>query len=1540
MRAVIKKAFRSGIAMLLVCCMVVGIIPTSVFATGTTGTQTLNYVSLGDSMTNGYGLDGYNGNSGVLDYGFGSYTNQFADWLVAEGYADEVNHFQLALSAMRSEDLHWLLEVDYNDPEVISLIEEMDYNYQHNKDAVINQAIADGKVTQELRKESSKKAYFEAYADRWNSVFTTGDSWTWRELVHDYRFKVIANYINYYEAGNTNLDIDLKSDWTGYDHNMSDVTALKIVAKYFQDAVANADIVSNGIGNGNLGVFTLGRIEEAIGFGGKPVEVLIYKVENAIRECDPAIQTAILNLKDTLYTQLQQYVDVQGDPMMDALINSVVYGSLSYLLNWCGSIDAIVELNPDAEVIIMGLMNTMNGIKMEVSGVTIDVGQWMGVALDSLNAYMAGYPVVMQLLGHYQDATFYYAEERQVECYADTYNDTIYTSGIVRDRFVKSIVGEIDDDGTEDWELIWKSLKPVAASTGTNLQFITLDDVEYYESLNDQQKIAYAQSNGAKAMSIALYLASEKGVLRVLDEGGIMSADAAVALGNGTLTTDSVVALFQQKLAEYTPAVTQRICAAIGAENFAAVSESQQGMLVALFAMPDALGNALAEDEEIGGLLNLWAHCLLGNGLSGHPSQGGHDQLANAIEKAYGTGHTSSDQTLDNVEYLMNQLYSLVKAYGPEVAAQVWNQWVEYGYVDAVENSIAELEAMLKYYIETAIPAIEDAVKSLNDQKDALTAQLAALYAELEAKKAELEQLIANQADAALEAFETAKAELENVIAEIEATIENVESLIKNVENEIIEVTEFANSIIDAVKQLGDIFDDVADAAVALKNMVENVYDVLNNADLEQTAEEFIAAFNAAREAAINIAKTLEQAMDMADVMVDNVNVMIAKLVSDVNALYETVSDRFADFCEAVPEEAKAIVAAAIAKVNEELEVKKAELEEKLAEAIVAAEEEAAIKKAELEALYNEKVAEIEAELNAITEQIKAEVEAKYAELSNAYNAKLAELEAKKAELEAQLQQLKAELAEAADEVAAEIQAKIDEVNNTIAEVTAEINAVVAQIESAYNQAVAEVEAIYAQTVEALKNAIEEARAELDNAVAEVEEKLTAALEELKAETQKQLDVVIEATNNAIAALEELAGGLHDELDAYLEELNAEIVKAEAALKEIIAGSKEAAGELIDAVEAIVADGKAKLDALVDEVVTAVNAMLYQATHADLTIDDDFKYVALGDGSAVAEGYAEILAQYLNEEAANNGIKHPITLVNTASIGNTVADEMSDLNALAAKVYDADLITLGFSDVTFLANAFATTNVDWSKYVSDEYVPYIEQVVAELNKELLKSGLSERDSVYYTGLVNALAYSIVQYAVEMPMLVGAIHEINPDAVVVVVGTYNPLSGVSFDTGNGVIHFNNYVDYLVDAVAAHGLAYAMISGNAIYVDARDIKTNNTATELETSDLLKLLATQFEALYPSAADDTYIAHQVADALNLSYETLGLWGDADGNGVVNANDAELVLQYYALLIDSTELNLAVCDVNGDGVINATDAELILQYYARVIDAFPVER
>ena len=82
--------------------------------------KTIPYVSLGDSMTNGYGLPGYVHGSGVETYGENSYANQFAAWLGAD------EHTQLAMSAVRVEDLLWLLTLDYNDAEAINVLAELD----------------------------------------------------------------------------------------------------------------------------------------------------------------------------------------------------------------------------------------------------------------------------------------------------------------------------------------------------------------------------------------------------------------------------------------------------------------------------------------------------------------------------------------------------------------------------------------------------------------------------------------------------------------------------------------------------------------------------------------------------------------------------------------------------------------------------------------------------------------------------------------------------------------------------------------------------------------------------------------------------------------------------------------------------------------------------------------------------------------------------------------------------------------------------------------------------------------------------------------------------------------------------------------------------------------------------------------------------------------------------------------------------------------------------------------------------------------------
>ena len=112
-----KNLLKKGTSLMLVFAMLMGLCSTA-FAVENNDDNTINYVSLGDSMTNGYCFTGYeqgNGDKAKLDfangkgsYGEDAYPNLFAEWL-AETSGKVVNHTKLAPSAMRAEDLLYLL---------------------------------------------------------------------------------------------------------------------------------------------------------------------------------------------------------------------------------------------------------------------------------------------------------------------------------------------------------------------------------------------------------------------------------------------------------------------------------------------------------------------------------------------------------------------------------------------------------------------------------------------------------------------------------------------------------------------------------------------------------------------------------------------------------------------------------------------------------------------------------------------------------------------------------------------------------------------------------------------------------------------------------------------------------------------------------------------------------------------------------------------------------------------------------------------------------------------------------------------------------------------------------------------------------------------------------------------------------------------------------------------------------------------------------------------------------------------------------------
>jgi len=84
---------------------------------------------------------------------------------------------------------------------------------------------------------------------------------------------------------------------------------------------------------------------------------------------------------------------------------------------------------------------------------------------------------------------------------------------------------------------------------------------------------------------------------------------------------------------------------------------------------------------------------------------------------------------------------------------------------------------------------------------------------------------------------------------------------------------------------------------------------------------------------------------------------------------------------------------------------------------------------------------------------------------------------------------------------------------------------------------------------------------------------------------------------------------------------------------------------------------------------------------------------------------------------------------------------------------------------------------------------------------------------------------------------------------------------------------------------------------------------------------------ECKTPIAKADTVIPQRTA------------WGDANGDKQITAEDARLIKQYRAGLVEDTALELTLCDLDGNNEVDVYDAYLIQIYLAGQISKFPCE-
>ena len=281
------------------------------------GDGMISYVAFGDSVTNGYGMDGYRYDDGTNVLGFrrdveGSYPVEIKEYLEGKGWEVELD--QLAISGFRMDELHWMLCDDY----------VSDY-------------------------------YHDTRFDDWNHSAI-------RRMLrsNDEEAKADAEYLREkYQATYGSDDAMIEN-------------ADKIIMAEYREAVKEADFVTMDLGTNNFGTFLTSTIA-AILTGGdieeENVNFANYVDENTAKSLDGII--------DQMAAQMAGGTDNQAFTLTRTLARCMMYGYLGYTEHYDGALDALYELNPNAQVIVLDMYTMISGVQLE--------GQALGdVDLDAL----------------------------------------------------------------------------------------------------------------------------------------------------------------------------------------------------------------------------------------------------------------------------------------------------------------------------------------------------------------------------------------------------------------------------------------------------------------------------------------------------------------------------------------------------------------------------------------------------------------------------------------------------------------------------------------------------------------------------------------------------------------------------------------------------------------------------------------------------------------------------------------------------------------------------------------------------------------------------------------------------------------------------------------------------------------------------------------------------------------------------------------------------------------------------------------------------
>lgn len=1393
------------------------------------GAGDVKYVSIGDSMTNGYGLEGYeepDGNGNITNW-FGFKRNNVEGsypYKVAKHFGWQLN--QIATSGLRADDVYYLLNLG-----------------------------------------TDNEVNWDEYGDRYMAE----------------KFEQ-----SYKDA-----------------HNGANGTKEEIIAwaaKEYQAAIKEADVISIGIGSNNFAtlmdmrmMWWMGRIlgNTAL-FGGYNGA---FDFNELVADLTADQKAQIAEVYDDIYAEIEEIMLDSAAKLgisMDAVLtvdgatfgdfakdftNAIAYTTAGFALGYKGIVDTIIRENDNAEIIIVGLTNWFRGmvygIPVGEKMLELPLGDMMETVCDFAGVYMAALPATYAVVNGDEAYTVYFA---------DTNAEDVEDVELIVDEIVKN-TAQVDLSVLDAYELGSDERFEAAKAIAQNITSAAIPSGTVRDRLLEAMGGFVISTMGMTVPTMVEIEAFEAAVAEynALDDTAKEPYGPAGALAyastKGVTNFEGIIAYLGLEKSM----ISSLHLDVVNVEHFKVLSSLDKLMETTGKALDghmtgiDDIAGALIAVPELGTVSNLMFNFLVGSGVIVHPSDDGHTTIANVIIDAYEDEYTVVDETIKNAMAVLALL------------AEYYDEAYAYAY-DYAEN-----------YIAAAVGAIENAKVAVNNIAIPFpTGTTEAFVAHAYVLKAEILETLTQAQTFILEADELDQATLDEFLALLNEAAEDLNAMAALLNQAAADVNTLA--IIPAINAAHN--ELVNNVIPTVKSMLEQavIEGTKKFVELAKTALGDLA--DAAVKAAIKFAPELDAMLY--DYFYNN--------PEEVIAFFAEYGYIIAELAEKYGDEALGVAAYVLVVYGEDIAKFFMENYETIFEGIVAWADKYGERTIEMIQVY--------AEATGLCDAVRAEIaalEEKLADLKAQLDYQLKVLEE---ELGVQLEVLKAQL----ESLKRELLIAAEPYKQAILAEIAKVEALIAEIEAKIEQIKALIAEIEAKIIE-IQNQIAELNARLQN--------------------------LIYAINNLDEALKYLAyAGLEAATPMIQQALN---------------GVAYAVSQLVG----FVSEEAAKaLDALIEQAKAFLDEAFYNATHADYAIDNTSSHVALGDNTMTAQ----LFGQYVQSIVNGSDVYYTYKTTDLTSAGSKISALPVVLAENLETIAAADLITIGYGydalaeetvnllfDLILLGTAKVDYNIDLVAKVGPEAAAEIDKIVANVYANLIqnnlgitlnKGGIPVADAVVIA--MKYFAYYAAEYAVYMPQAVYAIHEINPEALIMINAISNPIAGASIavalpEMGLDVeIAFGDYLNYVCDAIYLETAVLAAINEKVVFVPATGIETtftNKTVSFNGLADLVDLLmnyetvmAEMFN-IETTVNGNVAVVNKMADALNITVEHSALLGDVNGDGVVSITDAVLVLRFDAQLPDVV-IDLSVADVDGDGMINITDAVWILRYDALLVDKLPASK